>query len=61
MPQKFPAELTDYINAHRSFFFVINQDSNDPEELSDGYDDGDQTIGDRIHYILVSVTEADPS
>lgn len=59
--KKFPAELTDYINAHRSFFFVINQDSNDPEELSDGYDDGDQTIGDRIHYILVSVAEADPS
>ena len=27
---------------------------------SNRYDDGDQTIGDRVHYILVSVTEADP-
>lgn len=58
--KKFPPELTAYINAHRNYFFVINQESSDPQELSDGYDDGDQTIGDRVHYILISVTEADP-
>ena len=53
---RFPAELTDYIAAHKNYFFAINQNSTEIEELSDGYDDGDQNIGNKCDYLVVFLT-----
>ncbi len=54
--KKYPAELRTYIDTHRQNYFTVNQSSNVVEELSDGYDDGDQTIGDNIKFVTVFIS-----
>ncbi len=54
--RKYPAELDDYILDHPEFFFAINQASEDETERSEGYDDGDQKIGNRVHYVVTFLT-----
>jgi hypothetical protein len=51
--KKYPAELEDFIEDHRTYFFATNIYSNDPEDLYDGYNDGDQTIGENAQYVVV--------
>ena len=53
--KKYPAELTTYIDTHRNNFFVVNGSSNVVDELSDGYDDGDQTIGDNVKFVTIYI------
>ena len=53
--KRYPSELLTYLNNHRSYFFAINENSNVTIELSDGYNDGDQLIGDNIHYLIVKL------
>lgn len=52
---KYPASIGTYVNNNRGYFFATNQSSNDPDERSDGYNDGDQKIGDCIDYIVVYI------
>jgi len=52
---KYPAEVGAYITEHRTYFFAINQASNDETERSEGYDDGDQMIGSQVHYVSVLI------
>jgi len=54
--RKYPAEMNTFINTHRSYVFADHLDSDDVNELSDGYDDGDQTIGNNCEYLVVFVT-----
>ncbi len=53
---RYPSELSDYIENNRNYFFAMNQSSNNLEKLNDGYDDGDQTIGSGSDVILVYLT-----
>ena len=57
--EKYPYELAAYIDAHRSYFFASNATSNDSQKLSNGYDDGDQNIGNNVQFIVVYVTESE--
>ena len=54
--KKYPSALSAYIAASPQCFFATNQGSSDPAELNDGYNDGDQTIGDHANYIVAYVT-----
>ena len=54
--KRYPYELAGYMNTNRNYFFASNADSNDPQERSNGYDDGDQSIGDNVKYIVVYVS-----
>ena len=54
--EKYPYELRAYIDDHRDYFFASNANSSNPQELSNGYDDGDQSIGDNVKYIVVYVS-----
>ena len=54
--KKYPATLSAFIDAHRDYFFTVNRNSSIVEELSDGYDDGDQTIGDNIKYVAIFIS-----
>ena len=49
--EKYPPSLRTYIDQHREYFFIINQTSSDPQELEDGYNDADQTIGEHANFI----------
>ena len=51
--KKYPSELGDYITSYPWYFFAINQASPDETERSEGYDDGDQKIGNQVHFISV--------
>lgn len=53
--KKYPYELGAYIENHRNYFFASNIDSTNIDDLSDGYNDGDQLIGDNIHYLIVRI------
>ena len=53
--KKYPVELADYWNDNREFFFETNANETDPVLLSDGYNDGDQRIGDTVNFITVRV------
>ena len=53
---QYPEALTEYITNNRACFFATDQDSTIYVELSDGYNDGDQTIGDNIDYVAAHVT-----
>ena len=55
LTKRYPSELLTYLNNHRNYFFAINENSNVTIELSDGYNDGDQLIGDNIHYLIVKL------
>ncbi|MBP5312433.1 MAG: hypothetical protein J6112_06345 [Clostridia bacterium] len=57
--KRFPEELSDYIEDNREFFFETNVNSNDPEDLNDGYNDGDQLIGEKAHQIAVFISPTD--
>lgn len=52
---KYPAILETYINNHKNYFFANNETSTDEAELSDAYNDGDQLIGDNIHFLVVNL------
>lgn len=54
--RKYPAELGEYVSRHPEYFFAINRTSNDETELSEGYDDGDQKIGNQVHFISALIT-----
>ncbi|MBR5941975.1 MAG: hypothetical protein IKZ81_01375 [Clostridia bacterium] len=53
---RYPPELLTYMNAHRNWFFAVNQNSNDPDDLSDGYNDGDQMIGENASYFAAFIS-----
>lgn len=53
--KKYPPELTGYVTSHPEYFFASNEDSEILDRLVDGYNDGDQAIGDNVHYIAVSI------
>lgn len=53
--KKYPAELGDFVDDERAYFFATNQNSNDPEDLNDGYNDGDQTIGEHANFIVTFI------
>ena len=52
---RYPLELETYINDHRDYFFATNTDSTEVELLTDGYDDGDQTIGSYCDFLTVFI------
>ena len=52
---KYPIELADYVADNTECFFAINQTSEEERELSEGYDDGDQKIGNQVHYVSVTI------
>ncbi len=54
--RKYPAEVGTFIDNNRTCVFAQHADSSDLDELSDGYDDGDQTIGNSCEYLVVFVT-----
>ncbi|MBP5356961.1 MAG: hypothetical protein J6Y68_02300 [Clostridia bacterium] len=53
LTQAYPASMQQYILENRSYFFATNLDSSDDMKLSDGYNDADQRIGDKIDYLAV--------
>ena len=52
---RYPSSVGTYIAANRDYFFAINANSNDDGLLNDGYNEGDQLIGDNIHYLVVTL------
>ncbi len=52
-PKKYPSSLGTYVDDNRNYFFKTNAQSNDNNLLNDGYNEGDQLIGDSFHYIVV--------
>lgn len=50
---KYPPALQTYIEAYRNYFFAVNQSSSDLQELDDGYNDADQSIGVHADFIVV--------
>lgn len=54
--KKYPEELGTYIEEHSEYFFAINQASEDENERSEGYDDGDQKIGNQVHFLSAFLT-----
>ena len=52
---KYPPALADFVDENRDCFFTVNQNSADPEDLKDGYNDGDQTIGEHVNYITAVI------
>lgn len=54
--RKYPSELEDYVSENPEFFFAINQASEDETERSEGYDDGDQKIGNHVHFVSTILT-----
>ena len=53
--KKYPSELSTYVAGHRNYFFASRAESNDVEHLIDGYNDGDQVIGDNVNFIGVLI------
>lgn len=53
--KKYPPELADYIDDNRGYFFALNQNSSDIQDLDDGYNDADQIIGEHAKVVGVSV------
>lgn len=54
--KKYPAALQTVIANHSNYFFATNQNSHIESELGEGYDDGDQKIGNYIQYVAAYVT-----
>lgn len=54
--KKYPAALQTVIANHSDYFFATNRNSHIESELSEGYDDGDQKIGNNIQYVAAYVT-----
>ena len=53
--KRYPPELSAYVSAHPEYFFATNVDSVVFDRLVDGYNDGDQAIGDSVHYLVVKI------
>ena len=53
--RKYPAELADYWDDNRNYFFATNPNASSTLLLSDGYNDGDQTIADKVRFLVVTV------
>ncbi|MBO7085855.1 MAG: hypothetical protein J6W25_01950 [Bacilli bacterium] len=52
---KYPAAVGTYISSHPEYFFATNADEEEEDLLSDGYNDGDQLIGDNIHFLVITL------
>lgn len=50
---RYPSSVNTYINNHKNYFFASNLDKNDEDSLNDGYNDGDQLIGDNVSFLVV--------
>lgn len=50
--KKYPAAVGTYLSAHPEYFFV-GADLRTDEDKGNAYDDGDQTIGDAVHYFTL--------
>lgn len=53
--KRYPPELSTYVAAHPEYFFASYADSVILDQLVDGYNDGDQAIGDNVNYVVVSI------
>ena len=53
--EKYPVEITEYVSNNKNYFFATNKDSSDVELLSDGYNDGDQLIGEGVDFLLIHI------
>ncbi len=53
--EKYPVEITSYVSENHNYFFATNQGSSDIELLSDGYNDGDQLIGEGVDFLLLQI------
>ena len=53
---RFPVEVGEFITDSPGCFFLTNQNSTDPDELSDGYNDGDQAIGENASFFAAFIT-----
>lgn len=53
--RRFPAELRTYIGNNRDAFFAANENSMVVDLLNDGYNDGDQIIGENADYFVVYI------
>ena len=54
--ERYPPQLTTFVTDSPECFFASNRGSSDIDELNDGYNDGDQTIGENANYIVAFVT-----
>lgn len=54
--KKYPIAIADYVDDNRNYFFATSLNSNVIDELSDGYNDGDQLIGEGIDFLLVYIS-----
>ena len=54
--KKYPAELGTYISDNLDYFLASNLNSSSIDELDDGYNDGDQIIGEHADFMAVSIT-----
>ena len=52
---KYPSSITEYVDDNRSYFFAANHNSSIVDLLSDGYNDGDQLIGEGIDFLLLHI------
>ena len=55
MTKKYPSAVGTYIANHPEYYLASNIDGTDIDDLSDGYNDGDQLIGDNIHFLVVTL------
>ncbi|MBR4910944.1 MAG: hypothetical protein IKZ47_06460 [Clostridia bacterium] len=53
---RYPPELTDYVDDNREYFFASIRNTNDLDVLNDEYNDGDQAIGENADFITVTIT-----
>lgn len=55
-PSRFPPEVRTFINNEPECFFAANIGSTDPDDLSDGYNDGDQMIGEQASFFAAFIS-----
>ncbi|MBQ7700660.1 MAG: hypothetical protein IJT49_10025 [Clostridia bacterium] len=53
--KRYPNDLGSFMNANRGCFLANYINSNDIDELNDGYNDGDQVIGEKANYIVAFI------
>ena len=53
--QRYPTAVADFVEASPACFFATNQNSTDLRDRIDGYNDGDQTIGDNASFIVAYI------
>lgn len=52
----YPPELADFVNDSPECFFATNAGSSNIDELNDGYNDGDQTIGEHANSLVAYIS-----